>query len=359
LTSPAISPPALLSIAGLRKEYAVRRGLLQRRTGTLRALAGVDLDVAAGECVALVGESGSGKTTLGRCAVRLVEPTAGRVVFAGEDLAGLGSRELRARRRRFQMVFQDPYGSLDPRQRVASIVAEPLAIHTGLDRAGRSARVAELLEMVGLAPELGARFPHELSGGQRQRVGIARALAPEPELLVADEPVSSLDVAVRGQILALLASLRRRLGLTLLFIAHDMAAVEQLADRVAVMYLGRIVEISGRRELFRRPQHPYTASLLSAVPIPDPGRRRDRIVLAGEPPSPLAPPPGCPFHPRCPSARPRCAAERPRLAPVEPPIDPPGREKTEVVEEWDRMVACFYPGELQEKRVRNGETLRP
>ncbi len=346
-TSPAAIP--LLAVQGLRKEYPVRRGFLRRRTGTLHALAGVDLEVAAGECVALVGESGSGKTTLARCAVRLIEPTAGRVLFAGEDLAGLAGRELRARRKRFQIVFQDPYGSLDPRQRVASVVAEPLAIHTGLGRAGQAARVAELLDLVGLAPELGERFPHELSGGQRQRVGIARALAPEPELLVADEPVSSLDVSVRQQILALLADLRRRLGLTLLLIAHDMAAVEQLADRVAVMYLGRIVELSAGGELFRRPRHPYTVSLLSAVPVPDPGRRRDRLVLAGEPPSPLAPPSGCPFHPRCPSFRPRCAAERPPLA-VE--------EKTEV-EEWGRMVACFYPGERLARPVRNRGTLRP
>ncbi|HEX3552667.1 MAG TPA: oligopeptide/dipeptide ABC transporter ATP-binding protein [Thermoanaerobaculia bacterium] len=335
--------PPLLEIAGLRKEYAVRRGPLRRRAGTLRALDGVDLELAAGECVALVGESGSGKTTLGRCAVRLIEPTAGRIVFAGEDLRELAGRELRARRRWFQMVFQDPYGSLDPRQRVASIVAEPLAIHTRLDRAGRAARVAELLAMVGLAPELADRHPHELSGGQRQRVGIARALAPEPELLVADEPVSSLDVSMRAQILDLLADLRQRLGLTLLLIAHDLAAVEQLSDRVAVMYLGRIVELTRRAELFRRPLHPYTASLLSAVPVPDPGRRRDRIVLPGEPPSPLAPPPGCPFHPRCPSARPRCAAEPPPLAPI-----------GEGLGEGRRMVACFYPGELPPRGVRNG-----
>jgi peptide/nickel transport system ATP-binding protein len=340
--------PPLLAIQGLRKEYAVRRGLLRRRTGTLRALAGVDLEVAAGECVALVGESGSGKTTLGRCAVRLIEPTAGRVVFAGEDLAGLGRRELRARRQRFQMVFQDPYGSLDPRQRVDSILAEPLALHTHpgrAGRAGRATRVAELMEQVGLQPELAGRYPHELSGGQRQRVGIARALATAPELLVADEPVSALDVSVRGQILALLAALRRRLGLTLLLVAHDMAAVEQLADRVAVMYLGRIVELSPSAALFRRPLHPYTASLLSAVPVPDPGRRRDRIVLAGEPPSPLSPPSGCPFHPRCPSARPRCAAERPPLA--------ASAEITEV-EECGRLVACFYPGERLARGVRNG-----
>jgi oligopeptide/dipeptide ABC transporter ATP-binding protein len=325
----------LLTIEGLRKEYAVRRGFLLRRQGILRALAGVDLTVGRGECVALVGESGSGKTTLGRCVLRLVEPTAGRIVFAGEDLLALPARELRLRRRRFQMVFQDPYGSLDPRQRIGSVVAEPLEIHSDLDRAGRDARVAELLAGVGLEREMAGRYPHQLSGGQRQRVGIARALAPEPELLVADEPVSSLDVSVRGQILELLAGLRERLGLAMLLIAHDMAAVERLADRVAVMYLGRIVELAPREALFRRPFHPYTVSLLSAVPVADPGRARNRVALPGEPPSPLAPPPGCPFHPRCASARPRCAAERPLLA----------------AGEWEHPVACFYPGELA---VRNG-----
>ncbi len=251
---------ALLALAGLGKEYRTRRG-------RLRALAGVDLTVAAGECVALVGESGSGKTTLGRCALRLVEPTEGSVRFAGEDLLALEGRALRRCRRRFQMVFQDPYGSLDPRQRVGAILAEPLAIHGTLGPAGRRARAAELLAAVGLAPELAARLPHELSGGQRQRLAIARALAPEPELLVADEPVSSLDAAVRGQILDLLADLRARLGLALLLIAHDMAAVERLADRIAVLYLGRVVELAPAAELLRRPLHPYTASLLSAVPV--------------------------------------------------------------------------------------------
>jgi oligopeptide/dipeptide ABC transporter ATP-binding protein len=313
----------------------VRRGLLQRRRGTVRALDGVDLEVARGECVALVGESGSGKTTLGRCALRLVEPTAGRVVFAGEDLLALSGAALRARRRRFQMVFQDPYGSLDPRQRVASIIAEPLALHTALDAPARRERVRELLAAVGLAPALASRFPHELSGGQRQRVGIARALAPEPDLLVADEPVSSLDVSVRGQVLALLAGLRERLGLALLLISHDLAAVERLADRVAVMYLGRVVERASTRELLARPRHPYTASLLSAVPVADPRRRRRRIVLAGEPPSAAAPPSGCPFHPRCPVARPRCAAERPPLAPAS------------AGGEWEPAAACFYPGEIE------------
>ena len=336
-----MSAGPLLALEGVRKEFPVR-GALGRLRGTVRAVDGVDLAVARRECLAVVGESGSGKTTLGRCALRLIEPTAGRVRFDGEDLTALGGRELRARRRRFQMVFQDPYESLDPRQRVGAIVAEPLAVHSRLDRAGRRARAAELLATVGLAPELGSRFPHELSGGQRQRVGIARALAPEPELLVADEPVSSLDVSVRGQVLALLADLRRRLGLALLLISHDMAAVERLADRVAVMYLGRVVELAPAAELLARPLHPYTASLLSAVPVADPRRRRRRIVLPGEPPSPFAPPPGCPFHPRCPSARPRCAAECPPLAPV-------------VEGEERRTVACFYPGELSAPRGPAGK----
>ncbi len=347
----------LLAIQGLRKEYPVRRGFFLRREGTLHALDGVDLTVARGECLALVGESGSGKTTLGRCAMRLIEPTAGRILFDGEDLRQLPARELRLRRRRFQMVFQDPYGSLDPRQRVGSIVAEPLEVHADLDRAARAERVAELLAMVGLAPELAGRYPHALSGGQRQRVAIARALAPAPELLVADEPVSSLDVSVRGQILELLAGLRERLGLAMLLISHDMAAVERLGDRVAVMYLGRIVELAPRAALFRRPLHPYTASLLAAVPVADPARRRIRIALPGEPPSPLAPPSGCPFHPRCPIARPRCAAERPPLvSPGSAEILPAatdgkaaGETPTVPGGEWERLTACFYPGEMPGK----------
>ena len=315
----------LLQIERLRKEYPSRRGIV-------RAVDGVDLSVGRGECLAMVGESGSGKTTVARCAIRLIEPTAGSVRFDGEDLLALSSRELRRRRRRFQMVFQDPWGSLNPRQRVGSIVAEPLEVHEpGLSRPGRTERVRELLGMVGLAPELERRWPHQLSGGQRQRVGIARALAAGPDLLVADEPVTALDVSIRGQILRLLADLRERLGLSLLLIAHDLTAVERLADRVAVLYLGRVVELASRAELFSRPLHPYTVSLLSAVPRAEPGKARSRIILGGDPPSPVAPPPGCPFHPRCPIARPNCAGETPPLAEVAP----------------GHLAACHYPGELR------------
>jgi len=311
----------LLESIQLSREFAVRRGLLQRTQGVVRAVDRVDLTIRRGECLALVGESGSGKTTLGRCLIRLLEPTSGRVVFAGEDLLALRPRPLRALRRRFQMVFQDPSSSLDPRQKVGSILDEPLALHSGLGAAARATRVKELLASVDLDADLAGRWPHELSGGQRQRVGIARALAAGPDLLIADEPASALDLSLRGQILDLLAGLRARLGLALLFISHDLGAVEQLADRVAVLYLGRIVEEASREDLFRRPRHPYTVSLLSAVP----GRGRQRLVLHGEPPSPLAPPPGCPFHPRCPIRRARCAEETP------PPAE---------------GVACFYPGEL-------------
>jgi len=328
---------SLASVRQLSKTFPVRRGLFRKQLGTVRAVDRVDLEIRRGECLALVGESGSGKTTLGRCLIRLIEPTSGSVVFDGEDLLALRPRELRARRRRFQMVFQDPWGSLDPRQRVGSIVAEPLDVHERIPRAEIDRRVAELLTAVGLDPAFAARGPHQLSGGQRQRVGIARALAAGPDLLVADEPVSALDVSIRSQILDLLAGLRERLGLSLLFVSHDLTAVARLADRVAVLYLGRIVELAAAADLFHRPLHPYSVSLLSAEPVADPRRRRERIVLPGEPPSPLAPPPGCPFHPRCPIARARCAVETPLLAAVgEAPAS---------------FVACFYPGELNAKNV--------
>jgi oligopeptide/dipeptide ABC transporter ATP-binding protein len=309
----------------------VRRGLLQRVTGQVKALDGISLDIAQGECFALVGESGSGKTTFGRCVLRLQEPTAGVVRFQGEDLLALPPAELRQRRKHFQVVFQDPYGSLNPRMRVHSILSEPLEVHDMVPETERTERIEELLTLVGLTKDAGRRFPHEFSGGQRQRIGIARALAPEPSLLVADEPVSALDVSVRAQIINLLVDLQNRFGLTMIFIAHDLAVVEQTADRVGVMYLGRIVELGPTRDIFAAPQHPYTVSLLSAVPVADPTRRRERILLAGEPPSPLSPPPGCPFHPRCPIAKDRCREEEPVLT-----------ESTD-----GRQVACHYPGELE------------
>jgi ABC-type glutathione transport system ATPase component len=260
---------ALLEIRGLTKEFPLGRGLFSRRAGSRTVLDGVDLDVGRGECVALVGESGSGKTTLARCALHLLAPTAGSIRFDGEELSELPPAALRHCRRRFQMVFQDPQASLDPRFRIGRTVAEPLAVHTALPRRERERAAAGLLERVGLAPALAGRYPHELSGGQRQRVGIARALATGPDLLVADEPTSALDVSVRAQILNLLAGLRESLGLALLLIAHDLAAVAHLADRVAVLHAGRIVEEGPAAELFARPRHPYTAALLAAVPNRD------------------------------------------------------------------------------------------
>ncbi len=324
----------ILEIAELEKAFAVRRGVLMRRSGTLTAVDGVSLSIEQGECFALVGESGSGKTTLARCILRLHEPTAGSVRFRGEELLTLPPRELRRRRRHFQMIFQDPYGSLNPRMTVARILAEPIEVHRLLPRAELPRRLRELLELVGLPENALERYPHEFSGGQRQRIGIARALATEPSLVLADEPVSALDVSVRAQIINLLVDLQRRLGLTLLFIAHDLSVVEQIADRVGVMYLGKLVEVGPTEQVFRHPRHPYTASLLSAVPVPDPHTGRERILLPGEPPSPLAPPPGCRFHPRCPIARPRCSTEVPAL-------EAGGGE-------WP--AACHFPDELRPTR---------
>ena len=303
---------ALLQVDGLVKHFPVRRGWRGRVSGAVRAVDGVDLQIAAGQTLGVVGESGCGKSTLGRLVLRLIEPTGGRVRFDGLELGSLGAAALRAQRRAMQIILQDPYASLNPRMTVAQTLAEPLQLH-GLHGGRHRERVAELLHTVGLAPEHAQRYPHEFSGGQRQRIGIARALAVEPKLIVCDEPVSALDVSVQAQVVNLLQDLQRRFGLAYLFIAHDLAVVKHIATQVAVMYLGRIVEIGDKAALFAAPRHPYTQALLSAIPLPEPGRRRERVLLAGDVPSPLAPPPGCHFHTRCPHARPLCAEQAPAL----------------------------------------------
>jgi oligopeptide/dipeptide ABC transporter ATP-binding protein len=303
----------IVEARGLTKTFPVGRTLLGRPRGWVHAVTDVDLVLVPGETLGLVGESGCGKSTLGRLLLRLIEPTAGDVRFEGRSLGALGGRELRALRRSMQIVFQDPYGSLNPRMRVDAIVGEGLLIHRIGTRSERRARVAELLELVGLSPEAAQRYPHEFSGGQRQRIGIARALAVGPKFVVADEAVSALDVSIQAQILNLLQDLRQRLALTLLFISHDLRVVEHLADRVAIMYLGRIVEQGSRATVYGAPRHPYTKALLSAVPVPDPTRKAERQRLAGEPPSPVSPPSGCAFHPRCPFAIEQCRRDVPVL----------------------------------------------
>ncbi|MDT0424859.1 ABC transporter ATP-binding protein [Streptomyces evansiae] len=302
------STPPVLEVRDLQRHFTATKG-------TVRAVDGVSLTIGPGEVVGLVGESGSGKSTVGRCVVRLDQPTGGTVRINGTDVTTLSRRALRPLRKDFHLVFQDPSSSLDPRMSVRQIIAEPLRLHRLADRKGAAEKADALLAQVGLRPELGDRSPHELSGGQRQRVSIARALSVDPSLLVADEPTSALDVSVQAAVLNLLADLQRERGFGCLFITHDLAAVEYLADRIAVMYLGRIVEQAPAAELFAAPKHPYTQALLSAAPVPDPEeqRTRERIVLGGDLPSPLDPPPGCHFHTRCPLATDRCRTETPAL----------------------------------------------
>ncbi|MBA2314468.1 MAG: ABC transporter ATP-binding protein [Chloroflexi bacterium] len=337
----------LLTVKDLQVYFPILTGVLRRRTGWVKAVDGVSFHIDRGETLGLVGESGSGKTTIGRTIVRIMQPLEGSIHLGGSDLLALRGEDLRRRRRRFQMVFQDPYSSLDPRQTVGEILAEPLRVHNLASGKARQARVVELLDLVGLEASFVERYPHEFSGGQRQRIGIARALAVEPELIVCDEPISALDVSIQAQVINLLERLQADLGLTYLFIAHDLAVVRHIADRVAVMYLGKIVEVAPSDLLYQQPLHPYTVALLSAVPVPDARteRSRRRIILRGDIPSPANPPTGCRFHTRC-WLRERlknpeiCATTDPPLAPI-PQATP------------DQTVACHFASELNEHRPRD------
>jgi oligopeptide/dipeptide ABC transporter ATP-binding protein len=337
-----MSDEVLVRIEDVRKYFPIRQGVFfKKEVARVHAVDGVDLEIRRGETLGIVGESGCGKSTLARCVTGLYPVTSGRIVFEGTDITGLSRDGLKAFRRDVQMIFQDPYGSLNPRRRVGSIIGDPFAIHGIADGAERKRRVQELMELVGLNPEHYNRFPAEFSGGQRQRIGVARALALKPKLIVADEPVSALDVSIQAQVINLLDDLQTELGLTYVFIAHDLSVVRHVSDRVAVMYLGQIVEDAQGEELYQNPRHPYTNALLSAASIADPdeAERRERIVLIGDVPSPIDPPSGCRFHPRCPKARERCVAEEPafRVYGTDPP---------------DHQCTCHFPVEAGENLAR-------
>jgi peptide/nickel transport system ATP-binding protein len=321
---------ALIELRELTKYFPITRGVIfQHQIGAVKAVDGVTFDVRRGETLGIVGETGCGKSTTARLIVKLLEPTSGQVVFDGRNIDGVRGEELKALRREVQMIFQDPYSSLNPRRRVGSIIAEPFVIHGLYKGAGeRKRRVQELMDRVGLNPEHYNRYPHEFSGGQRQRIGVARAIALEPKVLVADEPVSALDVSIQAQVLNLLRGLQREMGLTLIFIAHDLSVVRHMCDRVAVMYLGKVVELAPSDELYKAPRHPYTAALLSAVPVPEPPEsKRERRLLSGDVPSPANPPAACRFHTRCPKAQPKCGQD-------EPLLEPKGGHT---------LAACHYP----------------
>jgi oligopeptide/dipeptide ABC transporter ATP-binding protein len=329
----------LIEAVHLKKYFPIKKGMLQREVARVHAVDDVSIQVFEGETLGLVGESGCGKSTFGRTIIRLLEPTAGDVRFDGQSIGKLGARALRPLRREMQMVFQDPYASLNPRKRVGSIIGDPMKIHKVGNKKERRQRVQELLEVVGLSPEHYNRFPHEFSGGQRQRIGVARALALRPKLVVADEPVSALDVSIQAQMINLLEDLQNEFKLTYVFIAHDLGVVRHVSDRIAVMYLGKLVELSPAEELYTRPIMPYTEALLSAVPIPDPdlSEKRERIVLVGDVPSPISPPTGCRFHPRCRYATEICSK-------VEPPLVDYGNS---------HLAACHHPLNVDEETLRN------
>lgn len=313
MSAKASSEP-LLSVVGLKQYFVQYRGILVRHKSVIKAVDGIDLHIDQSETLGLVGESGCGKSTLGRSILRLVEPTSGQIFFSGHDVVKAGPEELRALRRKMQIIFQDPFASLNPRMTVGNIIAEALTIHKiGASASDRLLRVRELLHLVGLRAEAISRYPHEFSGGQRQRIGIARALAVDPKFVVCDEPISALDVSIQAQIINLMQDLQYRLGLTYLFIAHDLHVVRHIASRIAVMYLGNIVEVGEAKTIYDHPQHPYTKALLSAVPVPDPTRKSRRILLKGEVPSPINPPSGCKFHTRCPEVMPQCKEQAPAL----------------------------------------------